>query len=125
MKNKTLGLALAALLIAWAPLIASTPAVPWFTPPKQGEDPSYDSSTREKLATLKVSVQWNSVPLKAALEYFAPPGFGIKAKLSVLLVGNRNHFAPPGFGIKAKQCAGGRLPACYFAPPGFGIKANP
>ena len=34
---------------------------------------------------------------------FAPPGFGIKAKLGKPGSGAGSHFAPPGFGIKAKQ----------------------
>jgi hypothetical protein len=71
MKNKTLSLALIAFLLLLAsvvPSIAATPAVPWFTPPKGDEDPAYDSATREKLKTLKVSIQWDNVSLKAALD---------------------------------------------------------
>jgi len=62
---------LIALLLVWSPLAAFTPAAPWFTPPKAGEDPSYDGTTREKLKTLKVSVQWDNVTLKSALEDLA------------------------------------------------------
>jgi len=57
-----------ALLLSCLPLAANTPAVPWYTPPAQGTDATYDDVTFQKLKALKVSVSWNNLSLKEALE---------------------------------------------------------
>jgi hypothetical protein len=55
---------------------------------------------------------------------FAPPRFGIKAKLELLKIQPFLYFAPPRFGIKAKQDHNTPTRLWHFAPPRFGIKAK-
>jgi len=62
---------------------------------------------------------------RLTLTEFAPPVFGIKAKLQHGIDKRDAEFAPPVFGIKAKRL---KLPDQFrfeFAPPVFGIKAKP
>lgn len=63
-----LGAALIALLLSCLPLAAITPGVPWYIPPKQCTDPTYDDATFAKLKALNVSVHWHNISLKEALE---------------------------------------------------------
>jgi len=60
--------ALIVFLLSCLPLVATTPGVPWYTPPAQGTDPTYDDATFTKLKALKVSVQWVNIPLEVALK---------------------------------------------------------
>lgn len=73
MKTKTnsylLSIATLALaLFTTLSLIASTVVEPWYKPPIQGTDSTFDENTYEKLKTLTVSVNWNDISLKEALE---------------------------------------------------------
>ena len=48
------------------------------------------------------------------LLYFAPPGFGIKAKPAREAIAKEINFAPPGFGIKAKLQSGRGAQLAYW-----------
>jgi len=94
---------LTAILYLGPYLHASTVVEPWYAPTKLREDPQYDDATLEKLKATKLSVKWDGVTLKEALDEltlrskqadpthegitFTPdPSLGIqKVKVSMLL----------------------------------------
>ena len=57
-----------ALSLSWLPLDATTPAIPWYTPPPSGTDPMYDAATVEKLKILHADFRWDNEAVDAALK---------------------------------------------------------
>lgn len=73
MKTKTHSYlpSLAVLFSVWLMALvlhASTVVEPWYQPSKQYADSEYDDATLNKIKAIKVSVHWDNISLKAALD---------------------------------------------------------